>query len=719
MRGVLARFPGRRSSWGVVAVWLVLVAAFAPFGSKVPDITNDEYGLPGKSQTALMSGYLRERFRGGDQRTALIVYRREGGLTEADKARIAEDARAVASIEHVARPIPPFVTGSPPGLVSREGDVAFTVVPLEAPKVFRVTPTTEALREETAGSGGLETHVTGFPAIVSDYNTAIESADVKLLGATVLLVLLLLIAVYRSPVLALVPLVVVGSAYAVVLGMIYVFNKAFGLPVDRSSTSLLLVLMFGAGTDYCLLFVARYRSRLQSGEPHDDAIRKAIPEAAPAMIASGLTVIAALVVMLAGIFGINRTLGPVNAIGVGLVLIASLTLLPAVLRLLGPRAFWPTKPVTNREPDNEAGGRWHAIGVRVRQRPALWLVVSIVLLGVGTSGLTLWKTELNPVEQFRTANDASDGFRILQSAFPPGTVYPTNVLIERTDGAIRTGDTGAVRQRLTEVPGVVAVLESGRRSIDGRAVLLSAIYADDPFAAKAMSRTQQVRDAVAEESSGLRVLVGGGSGERLDARNASVRDLKVIVPLVLLVVLITLIVLLRALVAPLFLMVTVVASFAATLGTTLLFFRYVLDQHAFNTALPLIIFIFLVALGSDYNIFLMSRVREEAERHGTREGMLRALVATGPVITSAGLVLAGTFAVLTIIPSYDLDMIGFAVALGVLVDTFLVRSICVPAIVWLLGDRTWWPSSPGAGRQSPVVSGVYSTQELLGVERDS
>src|SRR6187397_2934339 len=238
MRRSLARFPGRRSSWGVIAAWIVLVAVFSPFGSKVPGIAHDEYGVPGKSQTALLSEYLRERFPGGDQRTALIVYRREGGLTAVDKTRIAGDAEAVASVEYVSGPIAPFSEGAPPGLVSRNGDVAFTVVPLEVPEVFRVTPTVEALRDRTSGGAGLETHVTGFPAIVSDYNTAIKDADVKLLGATVLLVLGLLIAVYRSPILALIPLVVVGIAYAIALGAVYLLNEGFGLPVDNSSTSL-------------------------------------------------------------------------------------------------------------------------------------------------------------------------------------------------------------------------------------------------------------------------------------------------------------------------------------------------------------------------------------------------------------------------------------------------------------------------------------------------
>jgi RND superfamily putative drug exporter len=283
---------------------------------------------------------------------------------------------------------------------------------------------------------------------------------------------------------------------------------------------------------------------------------------------------------------------------------------------------------------------------------------------------------------------------------------------------VRAEDIAAVTGRVSSISGVQAVVDTGRRSTDGRAALLSTIYRDNPFSEEALDRTQDIRDALAGSLPGVRVLVGDGSGERLDARVAQSRDIKVIVPIVLLLVLATLILLLRAVVAPLYLLGTVMLSFSATLGLTIMIFKFVFGREGFNSAMPLIIFIFLVALGSDYNIFLMSRVREEAARFGTREGTLNALAATGPVITSAGMILAGTFAVLMIIPAWDLTLIGFAVALGVLIDTFLVRSICVPAITWLVGEHSWWPSSAEQGRRSTLVTGVYSTQELLGVKRE-
>jgi len=705
----------------VLAAWVVLLVVFGPLGAKVPDITNEDYILPGKSQTARIHKILSDRFPGGDQRPALVVYRHEGGLTAADKQTIAADARELRGLERVEQPVPPFAPGSPRGLVSPTGEVAFTIVPIAVGKVFHVTPTIEEIRSRVAAQEPLEVHVTGWSAFLSDYNSAIKDADFKLLGATIVLVLVLLIAVYRSPILALVPLVTVGVAFSVASGIVYLLNRGTGLPVDAASTSLLLVLMFGAGTDYCLLLVSRYGARLRRTESARDALREAMPEAMPPMVASGMTVIAALLTTLAGVFGTYRTLGPVNAIGIAIVLLAGLTLLPAILSLLGRRAYWPSTasvaPTPGRDPDTEHG-RWRAVGIRVRRGPGLYLVLAFAFLLASASGLGLWKTEGNPIEGFRSPTDSIRGSELIRSAFPPGIVGPTSILVESARGPVRPDQLSEVSGRVSAVAGVQSVTDTGRRSTDGRAALLNAIYVDDPFTEVAIDRTERVREAVARTPD-LEVLVGDGSGERLDSRDATIRDTKVIVPLALIVVLTTLIVLLRALVAPLFLLATVVLSFAATLGLSVIIFKFAFGQSGFSSAMPLIIFIFLVALGSDYNIFLMSRVREEATRHGTRTGTLNALAATGPVITSAGIILAGTFAVLTIIPSWDLILIGFAVALGVLLDTFLVRSICVPALTWLFGERSWWPSSAAQGDRAAVVTGVYTTEQLLGVKARS
>lgn len=689
---------GRRTKWAILAAWAALLAIFGPLGLKLPELTNDEIVLPSSSETAQAHRLIAARFPGGDQKQVLLVYRRPGGLTAADRGDIAADARRAAEVPLVAGALQPFAT---PGLVSPRGDVAVTVLSLSSKGIFRVRPTIEELRAFPEPGGGLERHVTGTPALLSDFNSAIKEADTTLLLATGLLVLLLLLAVYRSPLLALLPLVVVVVAYSVASGVIYLLAKA-GLPVDSTSTSLLLVLMFGAGTDYCLLLVARYRANLRAGKNVSDAVGRALPQAAPAMIASAVTVMAAMLAMLTGVLGLNRTLGPVNAIGIAIVLLASLTLLPAVLAVTGERAFWPGRPAAAEK----VGGFWQQLGERVRRRPVPWLVAVVLLLGAGAGGISVYKLHSSWLQQFKNQTDGTLGYEVLASGFPPGALAPTTVLIERSDGPVSQADVTVVQERLRLDPGVASVSNVQSRSTDGRAATVTIAFADDPFANPAVQRIADLRASLEAQPPGLRVLLAEGTARQADYRLAAIRDTKVIAPIVLAVVLLTLIVFLRALVAPLVLLATVVLSYLATLGISLLVFRYVFGQDVVDPEVAPIIFIFLVALGADYNIFLMSRVREEAQQHGTSEGMLRALVATGPVITSAGLILAGTFSVLAVLPIWELLEIGFAVSLGVLIDTFVVRSILVPAIVWKLGERSWWPSTAKGGQRA-LVTGSF------------
>ena len=682
---VRATIGGRRAKWAIIAVWAVLLAVFGPLGLKLPELTNDEIVLPSTAQTAEAHRLVQARFPGGNRQEVFLVYSRAGGLSAADRSVIAADADRALHAPLVVATKEPFGTS---GVVSRSGDVAVTVVGLASKEIFRVRPTIEQLRALPPPPPGLERHVTGTPALLSDFNSAIKEADVTLLAATGLLVLLLLLAVYRSPILALLPLTVVVVAYSVASGVIYLLARA-GLPVDSTSTSLLLVLMFGAGTDYCLLLVARYRANLRSGRNVADAVGRALPQAAPAMIASGVTVVAAMLAMLAGILGLNRTLGPVNAIGIAIVLLASLTLLPALLAIAGERAFWPRRPDTAER----AGGGWQRLGELVRSRPLPWLAAVVLLLAAGTGGISVYKLHSSWLQQFQNDTDGTRGYDMVKSRFPPGAIAPIKVLLVRRAGPVTPGDVALVQRRLRASPGVASVTGVQTRATDGGAAALAVLFADDPYANPAVQRVADLRAALVAPAPGLRVLIAEGTARQADYRLAAIRDSKVIAPIVLLVVLLTLSILLRAIVAPLVLLATVVLSYLGTLGTSLLIFRYVFGQDVVDPELAPIVFIFLVALGADYNIFLMSRAREEAREHGTSEGMLRALVATGPVITSAGLILAGTFSVLAVLPIWELLEIGFAVSLGVLIDTFLVRSILVPAIIWKLGERTWWPSS--------------------------
>lgn len=346
-------------------------------------------------------------------------------------------------------------------------------------------------------------------------------------------------------------------------------------------------------------------------------------------------------------------------------------------------------PPAKKRPQRRSDA-WQVVGERVQRRPLAWVAGIVGALLLASTGIAVYKLHADWLRQFRTQTDGTRGYAVLKSGFPAGALAPTTVVIDRADGPVRAGDVRTVR-RLVASAGAAQMSPVQRRSRDGRAVKLSLTLPDDPYGAAAFARIGRLRHVLAAPAPGVRVLLAEGSARQADYKAAAIRDTYVVASLVLAVVLLTLIVLLRAVVAPLAMLATVVLSYFATIGISLVVFHYLFGQHLVDPELLLIVFIFLIALGSDYNIFLMSRLREEVPQHGTREGMQRALTATGPVITSAGLILAGTFSVLMVLPIWELLEIGFAVALGVLLDTFVVRSVLLPAIVWVLGGRIWWP----------------------------
>jgi putative drug exporter of the RND superfamily len=691
----------------VIGVWIGLVAIALPFSSKIQEKTREEYGNPRGSQSAEIRELIAAEFGEGDTSTALLVYRRAGGLTPADHEAIAADARRATSVPLVAQAVPAFGEGASPGQVSSAGDTAFTTLQMDAGGVKETTESIDSLREIVSSHAGLEGHVTGTNPLLNDLTNIIQEADFKLLGATALLVLGLLLLIYRSPLLAVVPLLVVALAYMVSLGIVSVIASE-GLSVSSSATSLMFVLMFGVGTDYCLLLLARYRVGLRQHRDHEAALASAVAAATPAIVASALTVIAALLALLASLLKLNQNFGPVNAIGVAVVLVASLTLLPALLSVFGRRAFWPATSRAAYDPlatTEERGGFWGGVAARVLRRPGLALTVTVAALATCALGVLAYEPDADVITQFRASTDGTRGYDVLADTFEPGILAPLTVLVQRTSGGDPLSDeqVAAARREVAAQPGVANVPASSTRSSDGSLARLTLLLAGDPYANDTLDRVPEIREAVRDSVPGARILVGEGAANRYDYREASERDLSVIAPLTLGVILLTLVLLLRALIAPLYLLATVVLSYLATLGISLVFFDVVLGKGSVDPELLLISFIFLVALGSDYNIFLMSRVREEAALVGTRAGVLRAVVATGPVITSAGLVLAGTFAVLMVIPFYFLLELGFMVALGVLIDTFVVRTILVPALTTLVGDRSWWPFPPPDAAEGAVA----------------
>jgi putative drug exporter of the RND superfamily len=698
----LASFvSGRRTKWVVIAFWIVGVIALSPLAAKLGDATRDETAsfLPEDAQSTEVQKLLKDRFTGGETTIGLIVYKRDGGLTEADRAKIARDARRVDDAIPVTQPAQvPFSPGAPPGLVSENGEAAYAVVtvPLDFDRVADWGKETRDLVGD--GAGGLEVYVTGDLGLWADFEEVFGELDTRLLLATVVLVLVLLGAIYRAPLIAIIPIVVVGLAYQVATGFIYLYADA-GNNVNSNSTGILIVLMFGVGTDYCLLLVSRYREELHRVEDKHAAMARALRRAGPALLASGCTVIAAMLVLLLADTGSVKSLGPVSAIGVAGVLLAGLTLLPALLTAAGRRGFWPRSSTVACQPDVDLAqrpGLWRRFGDRVLRRPGLALAATTALFALFTLGLFAYKEDYSIGGFFKKSVESVDGFDVLGESFPQGALAPTSVLVERDGGRATDADLAAVRDRLEGIDGVGAVSEP-QRSEDGAIGKIDVTFNDDPYSEAALARVDTLRDRLRDLPGGATALVGAGSAVQEDFNVAAARDLRVIVPVALLVITIILGILLQAIVAPLVLIATVMASFFGTLGLSIFFFIEVQGTAGVDASLPIFAFIFLVALGVDYTIFLMSRVREEARTHGTREGVLRALSATGPVITSAGVILAGTFAVLMTLPVTFAFNIGFMVAVGILLDTFIVRTIMVPAAVELLGDRVWWPSTARGG----------------------
>ena len=711
MRALAAFVSGRRGKWVMLAIWVVLFAALAPVGQKLSDVTRDDTTsfLPESAESTEVVHLLDDDFESGETTQGIIVYKRDGGLTPADKEKIVQDARALADLPDDELPLKapaavPFGrqgqgSGEAPPQVSPDGDLAFTV--LTVPTDNEQAPDWgKEIRDVTGdGAGGLEIFVTGEVGFAADSEEVFGELDTKLLAATVLLVLFLLGAIYRAVLVALTPLLVVFFAYSVATAFVYLYADA-GHTVSSNGTTILIVLMFGVGTDYCLLLVSRYREELRRIEDKHDAMQRALGRTGPTILASGLTVSLAMLTLALADARLTSTLGPVAAIGVACGMVAGLTLLPALLTIFGRRGFWPRAGVVEYDPQHAAARRqgiWRRVGDRVLQRPAPALAVTVLLFVAGALGLLAYKVDYSTTSFFKKSVEAVEGFELMEQEFPAGTLYPTTVLVRSEEGPVSRADVARVVRDVDGVDGVASATPTGNVSRDGTMATIDVVLEGDPFTKSALNVVPEIRDAVSDPAPGVTALVGGGSATQYDFDQAIESDLELIAPIALLVIALILAILLRALVAPLVLIASVILSFLCTLGLSVLFIRFVVGDAGFDASIPTFAFIFLVALGIDYTIFLMARVREEARRHGTREGMLRALSATGPVITSAGIILAGTFSVLMTLPvTYTFDL-GFMVALGILLDTFIVRSIMVPAAVELIGDKIWWPSTARRG----------------------
>ncbi len=601
--------------------------------------------------------------------------------------------------------------GPPPGvgeaafpvIPAEDGTAAIGVLTLDAPTSSDARDVVAELRTELAANvpDGVTAQVTGPAGIEADLASVFDGANFTLLAVTAGVVALLLILTYRSPVLWIIPLTVVGAADQAAASAATYVLRAFGVPWDESTIGILSVLVFGAGTNYALLLISRYRDELRLHESRYDAMRVALRRAAEPIIFSASTVVVGVLCLLLSVFPSTRGLGLASAVGVLVAMVAVLVILPAALVIFGRWIFWPKVPREGQSVLADSQSFWRRIGDAVAKAPAAYIAGTLVVLGAMAFGLTQLQSGLAQEDQFLETPEAITAAQRLGESFPAGASDPV-VVVTRTDDVAVLEDIAGTVGAVDGVDQATAL--PPEQGIGQVQVVLSA----EPGSDEATQTVDAVRAAVAA-SEAPQAFLTGGDASAADADAGAVQDRWRIMPLILAGVLLALAGLLRSVLAPVILVSSVVATFAAALGVSWWLFTGVFDFGAIDSTMPLLAFVFLVALGVDYNIFLITRTLEEAGVHGTREGVLRALGATGGVITSAGILLAAVFAVLGVLPLVVLAQIGVVICIGVLLDTLVVRTVLVPAIVRVLGERFWWPRrvGPAAVAEAPRHSEEY------------
>ncbi|KOU63463.1 membrane protein [Streptomyces sp. MMG1533] len=687
-RKLLSWPGGRRAKWLVLVGWIGLLIVLQPLAGKLGDVESNDAAawLPGNAESTEVLE-LSEKFQPADTSPAIVVYDRPSGITAADEKKARADAAEFADGAGVV--------GEPYGPVrSDDGKALRTVVNVHLGKEGweGLNEATKDLRETAQPNApdGLGIHVTGPTGYAADSAESFSSADFKLTLVTLLIVVTILVITYRSPLLWLLPMISAGMSLVISQAIIYLLAKNAGLTVNAQTAMILTVLVLGAATDYALLLVARYREELRRHEDRHEAMAEALHRAGPAIVASAATVAISMLLLL--LAGLNSTkgLGPVCAVGVLVGLLAMMTLLPALLVIFGRWIFWPARPKHGTEPD-VTRGVWTRVARLVSGRPrTVWIATSLVLGAVATLAFTLNADGLQQKDGFKSRPESVVGEEILARHFPAGSGEPMVVIAKDSSAS-------EVRGALEKVPGVTEVADPEVK--DGLAYIEATLGpgADSPEAMAAVTAARETLGRL----DGAQARVGGSSAVVHDMREASSRDRGLIIPVILFVVFCILALLLRALVAPLLLIASVVLSFFTALGLAAFFFNHVFDFAGADSAFPLWVFVFLVALGVDYNIFLVTRIREESGRLGTRQGAIKGLTSTGGVITAAGLVLAGTFAALATLPLVFIAELGFAVAVGILLDTMIVRSVLVTALTLDVGRWMWWPHPLSRRDDSP------------------
>ncbi len=614
---------------------------------------------------------LKEQLPEEDSSVAVVLF-----TGDVDPARVGELSSVVKdlSVDRVAAP-------SRGGAVipSEDGEAAISILAVEATGATEIADAVKELRSQLddAVPDGVEAEVTGPAAIQADLAAVFDGADFRLLAATASVVALLLVITYRSPILWIIPLVVVGIADQAASVLATQVLAGLSVPWDESTTGILSVLVFGAGTDYALLLISRYRDELRTHENRHEAMLLALRRTSHAVLASATTVVLGVLSLTLSLFPSTRGLGIACAVGIVVAAFFALVALPATLVIFGRWVFWPKVPKLGSQSLAEGHSLWRRVGDAVSRRTTMFVVGTLLLLGVLSLGLLDAKLGLPTADQFLQKPEAIAAGQKLADHFPAGSSDPASVM---------TTAPGEAATALKAVDGVDSVRPGS--SGDGWTEL-SVVLEDSPDSEAAGATVDRMRSALDDVDGDS--YVGGSAAESLDEAAASTRDRWVIFPVILMLVLGGLLLLLRSVVAPILLVLTVLGTYVAALGASWWLFREVFDFSGMDVGMPLLAFLFLVALGVDYNIFLVTRAWEETAGHGPRDGMLRALAATGGVITSAGILLAAVFAVLGVLPLVVLAQLGVVICIGVLLDTLVVRTVLVPALALLLGDRFWWP----------------------------
>ena len=651
-----------RFSW--LMALAVLIVSGALLGLIGSDNSSEQSPVPVPSSAeSTRANEVAAQLPGGDQVPAILVFSRRDGaaLTPADLGAIKQQPVAVAD----------------------DGKAAVATVPLNAKlSGFALNDAVKDLRKSAADGlpDDMKVEVTGGPAFGADIANSFSGANITLLAVTALVVALLLIVTYRSPVLWLVPLAVIGFADRVAAVVGTAVAQGLGMTPDGSTSGITSVLVFGAGTNYALLLISRYREELGRNENHRDALTVAVRQAGPAILASNATVVLALLTLVLASSPSTRSLGVQAAAGLVVAAVFVLLVLPPLLALFGRKLFWPFIPQLGAKALTDSG-IWHRVASAVARRPTSIASSAIVLLALLSTALLVTPAGLSQTEQFRVQAESISGYETLAAHFPSGVTDPTRVIAP-------TAKTAEIEQAINSTPGVVSSNPGGApaNGLSQWSVVLNA----EPASGDAFRTIDALRDSV--HAVDADALVGGSDAQARDASAAAARDRAVIIPAILAVVLVVLFVLLRSVLAPIVLVAVTVLSAMAALGLGGWASLHLFGFPALDNTAPLFAFLFLVALGVDYTIFLVTRAREETPQHGTRQGIVRAVSATGAVITSAGIVLAAVFCVLGVLPLIVLTQIGIIVGLGILLDTFLVRTVIIPALFTLVGPAIWWPA---------------------------